>query len=268
VVESRPAGDARIVAHSYTYVVPDEWIEDRIDIDGVELPRRWTIKFSLADLPDPATRQRARALRQLYEEIGIEPELDEPTEDPVEFLEQLERWLGVEQERLSYEQHQREQAELDRELEIQEFESEMNDWIEKEGSNRLKVARSKGYKVSSSYARERGMEDLPGFWVDTAGLASYRERVDPSFEALELENALEERLSRVELPLRTRVVWLVEPPSGLAEALEKAGEDEIFAPDFEQQEAVLVARYLGRYDAFLLVDREHRAPSGPDDREV
>lgn len=267
MVDAGSEGDARVVEHSYIYVVSDQYIEDRIDLDGVELPKQWSIAFSLQDLPGPGFRQRARGLRKLYEEIGREPELDEPTNDPVEFLERLEEWLAGETERLSYEQHQREQAEVSHELEIQEFQDEMNDWIDREGSDRLKIAHRRRYKVTSTYARERGRAELPECWIDTAGVADYRERVDPSAEALRLETRLGEWLSHADLDLSTRIVWLVEPPSGLAEALDEVSEDELFEPEFEQQEALLMAPYLGRYDAFMPVDRLHRAPTSVEQEE-
>ena len=261
MVEAGPEGAARAVEHSYVYVVSEEFIQERIELDGVELPDRWSISFSLSNLPDPGTRARALALRGLYEDIGFEPELESPTDDPIEFLDYLEEWLAGEQERISYEEDQQRQAERGRERDAEEFDQAMDLWIEEHGSYRLKTARSKRYKITSSYARDRGRKELPGFWIDTAGAAVYRERVDPSEEALRVEIGVEKHLSREGLDLPTRIVWLVEPPSGLAEVYEDSDLDDFLENEgFPQQETILVSGYLGRYEAFLPVDIDERAP--------
>lgn len=265
MAESGPVGAERAVTYTFKYLVSDQFIEDRMDLSGTELPKIWLIKFSLADLPGPGLRQRARSLWQLHEELGEQmPELDAPTDEPVEFLEQLEQWLGEEQERRAQEYHRRQQEDLKRDREVAKFEEEMNDWIVARGSDRLKTARGRRYKVTSSYARERGREELPEFWIDTAGSASYRERVDPTSDALRVETRIEEWLDDLDPQLRSRIVWLTEPPSGLTEALE-AESDEFFDVELEQQEAILVAPYLGRYDALMPVDRLYRAPTSVDE---
>lgn len=257
MVKAGPKGAARVVEHSYAYAVSDEFIEERIELEGVELPREWTITFSLQDLPDPGTRSRALALRRLYLGLEGELQLETPTDDPIEFLDRLEEWIAAEKELVEYEEGQRRQFEQAREREGLEFEEEMDFWIQAQGSYRLKTARKKNYKVTSSYARARGREELPGFWIDTAGNAEYRERVDPSAEALKTEANIESFFSQHELDLRTRVVWLVEPPSGFDEVFEEW--------DFEQQEAILATKYLGRYDAFLLIDTDFQAPLHVED---
>lgn len=259
MVEAGPRGAARTVEHAYEYSVSEEFIEERIELEGIELPRRWTINFSLQDLPDPGTRARALSLRRLYEELDGELELEAPTDDPIEFLERLEEWAGAEQELIDYEESQRRQFEMDKELEAKAFEQAMDVWIEKHGSYRLKTARKKRYKVTSSYARARGREELPGFWIDTAGVAGYRERVDPSGEALKTEANVEKFLSLGDLELRTRIVWLVSPPSALSEIYEDW--------EFEQQEAILVSGYLGRYEAFLPLDPDYRAPAEVEEED-
>ena len=125
------------------------------------------------------------------------------------------------------------------------------------------MARSRNYKATSGYARERGRAELPQCWIDTAGVAEYRERVDPSTEALTLETEYENFLSRNGRNLRIRIVWLVEPPAGLAEMYEGIDVDQVLAGqpwEFEQQETLLVTDFLGRYEAFMPVDSEVRAP--------
>lgn len=59
-------------------------------------------------------------------------------------------------------------------------------------------------------------------------------------------------------------MWLVEPPTGLAGLYENVNFDEEAFDgggwEFEQQEAILIPGYLGRYEAFLMVDHNARAP--------
>ncbi|MGE5282944.1 MAG: hypothetical protein ACM3N0_11625 [Chloroflexota bacterium] len=268
MVQAGPVGDGRVVEYNFTYTISDKWIEDRMDFDGIELPREWSIAFALRDLPDPSSRQRARKLWRIYHEFGGEAELDEPIDDPIEFMFQLEEWIASEEERIKYEDQLREQAEMQRELETRRFEQEMQAWIEARGSGRMKAARARGYKVNPSYARARGREELPGAWIDTSGRAEYRERVDPSAEALALEGEFEEWLERHGLELRTRIVWLVEPPTGFAEEYEDADFERVFEgvdAVFEQQEALLISNYLNRYEAFLMIDEDLRAPVDEED---
>lgn len=272
MVESGPRGDARVVEYAYIYQVSQEWIEERVDIEGIELPREWTIAFALSDLPDPNTRSRARRLHKQYLEIGRVPELESPTDDVLEFLDQLEQWLAVETEQLDQDRHRRHQEELDREIAAKAFDADMTGWIELRGSERMKIARRRGYKVTGSYARARAREELPGCWVDTSDRAEYRERVDPSANALRVESGFEDWLMANELNLRTRIVWLTSPPSGLAERYEGVDVGDVLSGDveeweFEQQEAVLISRYLGRYDAYLIVNSDLRAPATADGEE-
>lgn len=266
MVEAGPVGDTRVVQYTFTYTVGDSWIEDRMDIEGVALPKQWSIAFELSDLPNPGERQRARKLRELYQQLGGAAELNEPTDDPIEFLNHLEEWVAIEKERIDYESHQRRQAEIERELSAQNFEEDMDRWIEAHGSERLRAARARRYKVTGSYARARARKEIPGAWVDTSGRAEYRERVDPSKEALELESVFETFTAAQGRDLRMRIVWLVEPPTGLAEAYEEIDMGEVIAGEaneweFQQQEALLISGYLGRYEAFLMIDKDLRAPS-------
>lgn len=264
MVEAGPVGDARVVKFIFRYTVSGEWIETRMDLEGIELPRQWSIAFELSDLPNPGERQRARKLWDLYEQFGGEAELEEPCDDPVEFLDHIEEWIAAEKERIDYEDHHRREAEHQRELVAQEFDRAMQQWIEAKGSDRMKAARARGYKVAGSYARARAREEIPGAWVDTSGRSIFRERVDPSSEALELEDAFERFAKLQDLELRTRIVWLVEPPTGLAELYEDVDFDEEAFDgggwEFKQQEAILITDYLGRYEAFLMVDHNARAP--------
>jgi hypothetical protein len=267
MVQAGPRGDARVVAHEYHYSVSEEWIQEKIDEEGIERQRFWQIAFELRDLQGADARRKARDLREKWETIPDEIELAEPTEDPEAFLELLEEWVR-ERWNAQAEQARAQSAEQSRERQQQrEFEADMDRWIEEEGSERLRLARERGYKVTSSYARERAATELPETWIDTAERADWRERVDPSFEALRVETSVVRWMEERNLPYSTLIVWLVEPPSSMAEALDKATPDEPFGVAFEQQEALLISDYLGKYRAFLMVDRDERAPALGTDQE-
>ena len=264
MADTGPQGNARVLKQTYRYAVADEWIAHRIDEEGVEPPRTWRIEFELRELADAAARRRARRLEELWSSIPGEMVLEAPTDDPDEFLNLLEEWVNERQDQIGLVPNE-ESDEVLRRRRIAEFDVEMARWIEEHGSARLKLARSRGYKVTSSYAKERGVEELPECWVDTASKARYRERVDPSMRALKVETNFRSWIESMDLGIETRIVWLVEPPSSMAEFFEFANDDPFDSgADFEQQEALMVPYYLGKYSAFLPVDVDQRAPKSDD----
>jgi hypothetical protein len=260
-----PQGDVRVLAHKYQFEVSDAWIQDRIDEEGIEPPKIWRMAFQLRELPDAESRKRARRLRAAWESIPGRMKLPEPTEDPIKFLDLVEEWVELEAES-AQDADSEELAERQREVHEQEaFEAEMAEWIGNHGSDRLKLAHSRGYKIVSSYAKERGRADLPGCWIDTAGRAEYRERVDPSMEALDTETKVQNWLDIHELDLLTRIIWLVTPPSSQVEHWEAQEEEFFEIGDFRQQEALLLPAFLGKYGAYLPVDKDERAPVVADE---
>lgn len=266
MVQVGPQGHARVITHEYAYRVSEDWVQDQIDAEGIEPPRFWAISFDLPDLPDAGARRRARLLRDEWLSIEGDMELPEPTEDVDAFLDLVEKWLS-EKKREQRVQHAEEVAETEEAREEQtRFQSEMDEWIAEKGSERLRLARERGYKVTSGYAKERASKELPQCWVDTANRAAWRERVDPSTEALQLETAAVEWLEDHDLDFSTEIVWLVEPPSAMVEARRDVQDDDVFLLDFEQQEAILISPFLSRYNVFLPVDKSERAPvPGEDD---
>lgn len=124
-------------------------------------------------------------------------------------------------------------------------EADKASWIEAHGSDHLKEAFSRGYDSQRQYVIERAAADAPGWVVDFNGSAVWNDRSFPSVEALRVEDeadALADRLG--DTGAATGVVWLTAPPSASHD------DDEMF---FEQCEAVVVRRYLGRYDLVRMV---------------
>lgn len=104
------------------------------------------------------------------------------------------------------------------------------DWINANGSDFLKRAVAVGYDCQRRYVTERAAIDHPGAVVDFEGHADWKNRSCPSEAAFELA----EEVSGT-------VVWLTDEPRATKI-------DEYAYPEpFEEQEAVVVSNYLGKY---------------------
>jgi hypothetical protein len=264
MAETGPQGRGRVLEHDYRYAVSDEWIDRRIDETGVEPPKTWRIEFQLKELRDADARRRARRLRDMWLSVPEDMVLAEPTDDPEEFLDLLEAWIAEKSANIASASTVQ-SKEFRRRSKLAAFDVEMDRWIDENGSDRLKIARSRNYKITSSYAKERAREELPECWVDTADRARSRERVDPSMRALRVETKFRDWIESKELDLDTRIVWLIKPPPSMAEFFEYEDEDLFDSEEgFQQQEALLIPDYLGKYNAFLPVDVEQRAPKADD----
>lgn len=106
-------------------------------------------------------------------------------------------------------------------------------WIEAHGSDYLKDAHKLNYSCQRIYVEERMAVEFPEFTVDFGDNAAWKERACPSPEALEAVKAL------LEQGVRAEVVWLTAPPY-------KRDEDDY--DEYEAREAVVIRRYLGKYD--------------------
>lgn len=253
----RPLKESEKVTLDFEFDVSDEYIESMIDAQGVRPSRRWAVSFDLADVPSPV-RSRLRKAHALYMEVEPYPLISTPTEEPEEFLEAIEPWIKqVEAEHIAEteETEEREKAEA---IASAQFRMEMRDWVEQQGSPRLRAAVRRDYKANTTYAMERAETEMPGFWVDTAGDAEWSERSDPSEAALVIESAAQARLEDLGVVLESRIIWLTEPPR----ALERWLDDEGY--EFEAQEAIVISAYLGRYVLVMPVDPDLRRPQGSD----
>lgn len=116
------------------------------------------------------------------------------------------------------------------------FRGEMARWIREQGSERLKLALERDYKIHTLYVRERAAQEFPGFILDPNSKSRWRERTNPSLGALKLERFALACQARISTLYKIRVVWLLK---------DEAGED-------AKREAVAVPEYLGFYT--LLAD--------------
>ena len=249
----RPLKELEKVALDFEFDVSDEYIERTIDEQGMRPSHRWAVTFDLAEVP-AAFRGRLRKAHALYMRVDPYPQIAAPTEDPEEFLAAIEPWMeqaGIEQEE---EEAREEEHEKEKEVASARFRMEMKEWVGANGSPRLRAAVQRGYKANTTYAMERSFNEMPGFWVDTAGDAEWGERSDPSEEALVLENEIQSHLAEQEIDLETRIVWLTEPPRALDRWLEENDDA------FEAQEAIVVTNYLGRYVLVMPITEELRRP--------
>lgn len=250
--ELRPVKPDSVVTMTWEYDVSEDWINAEIDRTGVKPSRRWAFDIDLSqDVIDPLQRHRLREAFDAYMQIEEYIELPFPTEDVDVLLHHVEPWLRAIAAKGSAE------AEVlkERDRRRRYFETNRQTWVEEHGSPRLRLALARGYKVNRLYTQERAALEMPGFWADTNDSADAAERTDPSAEALALETNVQQHLKASEIEGMPRIVWLKEPPSAMAEAVEEH-------PwlVFESQEAVAVDDYLGRYRMFLPLDVDFRNP--------
>ncbi|HEX9966600.1 MAG TPA: hypothetical protein VGB06_01510 [Solirubrobacterales bacterium] len=261
MAELRPLEEPRQVCLEFTYNIDQAWINKMIDDEGVRPSSKWKVEFDLSEVASADLRRRLRLAWEHYGDSEDYPVLPSPTEDPVEFAEQYERWrTSTELEKAAEEKEAKKTTEIQK-AESAAFAEEMSSWVAEHGSKRLKVAVERNYKSNRTYARERAAAEFPEFWVDTAEHLEWEERVDPSEEALDLEVRVRESIKSLGLDSKTdtRIVWLTEAPGAVDEILEEAGEV------FEPQEAIVVSPYLHRYALAMPVDENHRVRVEADD---
>lgn len=251
----RPVEQAEKVTFDFRIVVSSEFVEEQIDADGVRPPADWDISFDLGEIPPPL-RRRLRLAHQRYIAVEPYPEFPSPIGDPEQFLEALEPWLDEVEAEEAKEERAQQEMERAAAAAQQRFKEDMESWAAENGSTRLRAALERGYRANTTYAVERGANEFPGFWVDTAGDCEWGERTDPSEEALRLEAEIEAHMTDRGLELPHRIVWLEESPRALDRVLEE--EDESFEPE----EAILVPDYLGRYSLVLPVSDGLRNATG------
>lgn len=244
MVQATPDGEPQLVSYNFRYEIADQFVEDALDEEGIEVTKFWTIAFELRDLPNRDLRRRARAVADVYMETPGWPALPAPTEDPVAFIKASEEWINEAHQKL--EMHQTDERGAIQQAEI--FESERSVWVRQFGSRRLQRALERGYKVNRLYAQERVSREFRQYWLDTSGDAQIQERTDPTEQALDLEDVVREEVALRGIQMETRIVWLAFPPAELASRWD------VPELEWEPQEAIMVLPYLGRYRLFLPVD--------------
>lgn len=254
-----PLGEPEVVKLQFQFTVSADWIEEQLQETGMQMPEDWEVEFELPDVPGDLRGHLVRAHRQYLELPGY-PDLYAPVDDPQQFLEAISNWIKSESQELEREEAQTSARTVAEKDQGQQFERERKSWIAEHGSPRLRLADERRYKVNRTYAVERAAVEYPRFWVDTSGDSDVRERTDPSMEALELEQAVKTWVSHQNLDVDgvdPRIIWLAAPPKELDEYVDE--NDWLF----EQQEAILVPEFLGRYSLVLPVDEDlHRPVEG------
>jgi hypothetical protein len=118
-------------------------------------------------------------------------------------------------------------------------------WIGAHGSRRLRLAQEREYRHDGLYRDERLAAELPGFRGDLGRKVEVKEIINPSEEALDLEQQVLETVAELKPAVKVRLVFLkIEPEFP-------------FDPDIEG-EFVEVSNYLGRYKAYRPVREEEQ----------
>lgn len=170
------------------------------------------------------------------------PALDEPTDNPEAVIAAWEAWNSEVDRRVAEEAERKGQHERDERVHREVFRLEMASWIAAHGSDRLKTAFERGYKVATSYVRERAEREFPGFEVDTQAKARWDERANPSEMALALETRTLEHAARVDRVYEVHIAWLIKD---LASRV---------LTGKEKREVVVVTGYLHFYNLLAEVD--------------
>ncbi|HEV2813742.1 MAG TPA: hypothetical protein VGW10_10870 [Solirubrobacteraceae bacterium] len=204
-----------------------EAIERHVVERGTQPAEDHTFWVDLTELPTLELRKRVFEAHRAYMAKSGLPPLDAPTEDLETLLEAIETWVRSDPPARDA------------------FATEMRAWVDAHGSDRLKLMVERGYKANQTYARERAASEFPVYWVDTNESARWRERTDPSAEALALETAERTYAATVSQDLSPLIVWLTDPPAHLDQALTAKG------VDFVAGESIHIAKYLGRYSLYL-----------------
>ncbi len=128
------------------------------------------------------------------------------------------------------------------ELRKERAEAEKRAWIEAHGSEHLKRAFGKGYDCQRLYVVERAAIEASGFTVDYNDSAEWKARACPSSEGLDAEDAAHAIAEALGLG-EPETVWLTAGPEDRT-AREEYDEEE----PFEACEAIVLRKYLGKYD--------------------
>ncbi len=251
----RLLGEPTPVELSFKIKMSDELVERYIDENGERPTPEWEIDFNLKDVDDPNLRRRLREAYRRYDKAKFYPVLSRISEQPADFLEDLEPWLDqIEAKEAEASQKETDKEEAEKAA-AEAFRQGMKEWVAENGSRPLKLAIEGDYRSNTSYALERSQQELPGFWVDTAEDCVWEERVDPSEEALILEEGVRESLQAIDSSLGVRIVWLTETPRALDQKIEAEN------LEFEPGEALIVEGYLGRYLLVMPMDPKLRRDS-------
>lgn len=235
-----------------SYQLTDEFIRQEAVRLGKCPDVKQRYEFLLESL-SPETRQQLLAINNVYEaKVSLSTPYNRPlrlgylvTDDNYrqavsDYLNFMAEYRREQEERRAEEE--RRQAEIRADMEKRQAERAAAEkakktWVEEYGSERLKKAFSMGYECGKLYATERAALEFPGFVVDLEGRTDWGASVCPSLEALELEEEVRRYKFFDPDRMETFVCKLTRPPYPLD-----------YGEDWEPKEAVVVRRFLGKYD--------------------
>lgn len=203
---------------------------ERIAIEtGDELDQDVNLNVALDTLP-PQTRKRLITLQERigFCRIGItgEFEADSIPNTPEEWDKLCDRFTKFcEARRIAcLERRERMQA-------------ERRSWAMAHGSDYLKTCIARNYDCQRVYVTERAAYEYPGYIVDFDNNARWKPKVCPSEVALEEEARVR---GIVHDPNDVKIVWITKSPAK--------------TEDLSQCEAVMIAKFLGKYNLFLITN--------------
>lgn len=258
------SGDPAPLGIELRYTLSSKGIDDHL-IETGEFPSAvYVFRADLSELPR-GLRPRALALHRRLnppkkpvppgafdpDELAddwfspeeLYPQLDEPTDDAETIVAAWEKFHEL---RDAEAQKRQREADLKKAIEegsLLRFRMEMAAWIREHGSERLKLAQDRGYKVSGAYVRERAAMEFPRFQVDTTQRAKWTERTNPSDQALALETEALNRADQFGF-YSPRIVWLVRDLDARP------------LPPASRREVIVIPEYLGMPNYTLIGEVE------------
>ncbi len=189
----------------------------------------------LFDIPQTAEQliawERNRRATVAHQEKDLQPELIEAV---AEWKEAVVKREADEDARRNARKRGEEEREAKKAAAKTKYEADRAAWIAENGSEYLKQGLKLDYNVNRTYVDDRATLEYPGFQVARGDNWEWKEKINPSPEALIEVAAL------IEAGVEAEIVWLQGTP-------EDRDEDGYSEP-FEATEAIMIHGYLGKYD--------------------
>lgn len=131
-------------------------------------------------------KQKVRAAKSFLDGVNLSDLSEASRQEILMFPQKIDQAIALVEKKA--EEAEARQKEREAELEAAKAlaKQEKAEWIEAHGSERLKLAQKHGYQNQRLYATERAEYEYPGFNLDFDDQLSWKTKVGPSLEALQL----------------------------------------------------------------------------------
>ena len=187
-------------------------------------------------------------LAQMLEQVKVA--ISECEKHKAEYLRvraEKQAVADAEEERIRfYMKEKNAKSETERKERASLLEEEKRNWIEQNGSERLRLAHSHGYECIRLYVSERAKLEYPSFILDLDSKANWIRLNNPSLSALKLVQEL------IDTGKDAQIVWLTRFPDGTSPD-EDDYDDDGDSGDDNVDEAIVIGNFLGAYNLIKLM---------------